>query len=47
MTGIQASLGREMIEECFLKWKVKVTQLCLTLCNPMTIQSTGFSRPEY
>ena len=27
------------------KKKVKVTQSCLTLCNPM--QSMEFSRPEY
>ena len=28
--------------------KVKVTQLCPTLCNPMDyIQSMEFSRPEY
>ena len=27
--------------------KVKVAQSCLTLCNPWTIQSTEFSRPEY
>ena len=32
--------------------KVKVAQLCLTLCNPMGyrdegIQSVEFSRPEY
>ena len=29
------------------KVKVKVTQLCLTLCDPWTIQSMEFSRPEY
>ena len=28
------------------KVKVKVTQLCPTLCNPQTIQSMEFSRPE-
>ena len=27
--------------------KVKVAQLCLTLCYPMTLQSVEFSRPEY
>ena len=28
--------------------KVKVTQLCLTLCDPMDCtQSMEFSRPEY
>ena len=27
--------------------KVKVTQSCLTLCNPWPIQSMAFSRPEY
>ena len=27
--------------------KVKATQQCLTLCDPVTIQSTEFSRPEY
>ena len=27
--------------------KVKVAQLCPTLCNPMDIQSMKFSRPEY
>ena len=27
--------------------KVKVTQSILTLCNPWTIQSMEFSRPEY
>ena len=27
--------------------KVKVTQLCPTLCNPWTIQSMEFSRSEY
>ena len=27
--------------------KVKVAQSCLTLCDPMTIQSMEFSRPEY
>ena len=27
--------------------KVKVIQLCLTLCNPWTMQSMEFSRPEY
>ena len=29
--------------------KVKIAQLCLTLCNPMDyfIQSMEFSRPEY
>ena len=26
---------------------MKVTQLCLTLYNPWTIQSVEFSRPEY
>ena len=26
---------------------VKVAQSCLTLCNPWTIQSMEFSRPEY
>ena len=33
----------------FMKEKVKVqaTQSCLTLCNPWTIQSIEFSRPEY
>ena len=32
-----------------VKWsvKVKVAQLCLTLCDPMAIQSMEFSRPEY
>ena len=29
------------------KVKVKVIQLCLTLCDPMGIQSMEFSRPEY
>ena len=29
------------------KVKVKVTQSCLTLCNPWAIQSIEFSRPEY
>ena len=27
--------------------KVKVTQSCPSLCNPMTIQYMEFSRPEY
>ena len=27
--------------------KVKVAQSCPTLCDPMTIQSMEFSRPEY
>ena len=27
--------------------KVKVTQSCLIFCNPWTIQSMEFSRPEY
>ena len=27
--------------------KVKVAQSCLTLCDPRTIQSMEFSRPEY
>ena len=27
--------------------KMKVTQSCPTLCNPWTIQSMEFSRPEY
>ena len=27
--------------------KVKVTQLCPILCNPGTMQSMEFSRPEY
>ena len=27
--------------------KVKVAQSCPTLCNPMTIQSMEFSRPEH
>ena len=27
--------------------KVKVAQLCPTLCNPGTVQSKEFSRPEY
>ena len=27
--------------------KVKVTRLCLTLCNPWTTQSMKFSRPKY
>ena len=27
--------------------KMKVTQWCLTLCDPMTIQSMEFSKPEY
>ena len=26
---------------------VKVTQSCLTLCNPVDMQSMGFSRPDY
>ena len=29
------------------KVKVKVAQLCPALCDPMTIQSLEFSRPEY
>ena len=29
------------------KMKVKVAQWCLTLCDPMEIQSMEFSRPEY
>ena len=28
-------------------YKVEVTQSCLTLCDPWTIQSMEFSRPEY
>ena len=28
-------------------YKVKVSQSCLTLCDPMDIQSMEFSRPEY
>ena len=36
--------GIEMIHY-FLK--LKVTQLCPTLCDPWTIQSMEFSRPEY
>ena len=32
----------------YLKWnEVKVSQSCLTLCDPWTIQSLEFSRPEY
>ena len=27
--------------------KVKVAQSCLTFCHPWTVQSMGFSRPEY
>ena len=27
--------------------KVKIAQSCLTLCDPMDIQSMEFSRPEY
>ena len=27
--------------------KVKVAQLCLTLCDPMDYTVQGFSRPEY
>ena len=27
--------------------KVKVAQLCPTLCDPVDIQSMEFSRPEY
>ena len=27
--------------------KVKVAQSCPTLCDPMTIESMEFSRPEY
>ena len=30
-----------------LKMKVLVTQSCLTLCDPVDIQSMEFSRPEY
>ena len=30
-----------------VKPKVKVAQSCLTLCNPWTLQSMEFSRPEY
>ena len=36
-------------EETFHQWryvKMKVSQSCLTLCNPWTIQSMEFSRPE-
>ena len=29
------------------KAKVKVAQLCPTLCDPWTIQYMEFSRPEY
>ena len=29
------------------KCGVRVAQLCLTLCDPWTIQSVEFSRPEY
>ena len=29
------------------KLKVKVTQSCLTLCDPTTLQSMEFSKPEY
>ena len=29
------------------EWMKKVTQLCLTLCDPVALQSMGFSRPEY
>ena len=29
------------------KRKVKVTQLCPTLCHPMEYTFHGFSRPEY
>ena len=28
-------------------WRVKVAQSCPTLCDPMTIQSVEYSRPEY
>ena len=32
---------------CISTQKVKVSQSCLTLCDPMTIQSMECSRPEY
>ena len=33
--------------ELLVSPKVKVAQSCSTLCDPMTIQSMEFSRPEY
>ena len=36
------------VKECqVLQVKVKVAQLCLTLCDPWTIQSMEFFRPKY
>ena len=32
---------------CCKEGKVKVTQLCPTLCDPMDYLSMEFSRPEY
>ena len=47
--------GRQILYHCatwkaqciMWKVKVKVAQLCLTLCDPWTVLSMEFSRPEY
>ena len=36
-----------LVAQMVKKVKVKVIQSCPTLCNPWTIQSMEFSRPEY
>ena len=38
---------KHMLFEMIFNLKVKVAQLCPTLCGPMIIQSMEFSRPEY
>ena len=46
-TPLDESMEPSMEGVAGKKCKVKVAQLCPTLCNPMTIQSMKFSRPEY
>ena len=41
------SLPRKPYLLCVLKVKVRITQLCLTLCNPVDYTVHGISRPEY
>ena len=54
---IQCTTLRDWVRQSFLieqtadmlesEVKVKVAQLCTTLCNPMDCKSVEFSRPEY
>ena len=41
------SINNRCIDVFIMKVKVKVAQLCPTLCDRWTIQSMAFSRPEY